>query len=191
MKDASIVTVGGPGILRRWRSSAGRAIERIFRDDAPLVKALLIADWSELSPEVRDRYAAAGLSHMLSISGLHIAIIAAALELTLELFGVAKRRASIATIVVAVFYVTLIGAPVPAVRSLLMSIAVLASRLIQRPIARWSIVGIGAMHPIVDPRVVVDAGYQLSVIGVAAIIAAGLLGKRIGLERLPWAPRVI
>ena len=190
-KDASVELVRGPGLLFRWRASAGRAIERIFGRDAPLVKALLIADWRELTPEVKDRFAAAGLSHMLSISGLHIAIIAAAIELTLELFGVARWRASVATIVVAVFYVALIGAPVPAVRSLLMSVAVLVSRLIQRPIARWSIVGIGAMHPIVDPRVVIDAGYQLSVVGVAAVIAAGQLTKRIGVDRLSAIPRVI
>jgi competence protein ComEC len=128
---------------------------------------------------------------MLSISGLHIAIIAAALELTLELFGVSKRRASIATIVVSVFYIALIGAPVPAIRSLLMSVAVLGSRLVQRPIARWSIVAIGAWQPLLDPRVVVDAGFQLSVVGVAAIVAAGILANRLGTERLPWKTGVI
>lgn len=190
-KDVRVTMVEPPGLLRRWRESAGRAIERIFRDDAPLVKALLVADWSELTPEMKDRYAAAGLSHMLSISGLHIAIIAAAIELLLDVLGVAKRRASIATIVVAVFYVAMIGAPVPAVRSLLMSIAVLVSRLVQRPLARWSVVAIGAMHPIVGPRVVIDAGYQLSVIGVAGLMAAGMLGKRIGVDRLPSFVRVV
>jgi competence protein ComEC len=186
LKGATITRVRGPDVLRRWRSNAGRSIERVFGVDAPLVKALLIADWRELTPEVKDRYAAAGLSHMLSISGLHIAIIAAAIELTLELFGVAKRRASIATIIVSVFYVVLIGAPVPAIRSLLMSVAVLGSRLIQRPISRWSIIGIGALQPVLDPRVVIDAGYQLSVVGVAAVIAAGLLAKRLQLDELPW-----
>lgn len=191
VKDATITLVHGPGLLRRWRARAGRAIEEIFREDAPLVKALLIADWRELTPEVKDRYSASGLSHMLSISGLHIAIIAAALELMLELFGVSKRRASIATIVVSVFYIALIGAPVPAIRSLLMSVAVLVTRLVQRPIARWSIVAIGAWQPLLDPRVVVDAGFQLSVVGVAAIVSAGILGNRIGTERLPWKTGVI
>jgi competence protein ComEC len=191
VKDADVRVLEPPGVLRRWRAVAGRSIERTFPDDAPLVKALLIADWRELTPEVKDRFAAAGLSHMLSISGLHIAIIAAALELALELFGVAKRRAAIATIVVSTFYVALIGAPVPAIRSLLMSIAALGSRLVQRPISRWSVVGIGALHPIVDPRVVADAGFQLSVVGVAAVIAAGLLAKRLELDRLRWGAGVV
>src|SRR5262249_3141059 len=63
LKGAAITLVRGPRVLRRWRSNAGESIERVFGVDAPLVKALLIADWRELTPEVKDRYAAAGLSH--------------------------------------------------------------------------------------------------------------------------------
>ena len=55
----------------------------------------------------------------------------------------------------------------------------------QRPSARWAIVAVGAMQPVLDPRVVLDAGYQLSVVGVAAMISAGQLGERIGVQRLP------
>jgi predicted membrane metal-binding protein len=38
------------------------------------VRALLIADRSELAP-VRDRFAAAGLAHILAIAGLHVGIM--------------------------------------------------------------------------------------------------------------------
>lgn len=183
---ASVRVVRGPSFLRRWRTAAGHSIERTFRDDAPLVKALLVADWSDLSPDVRDRYAAAGLSHILSISGLHIAIIAAALELTLEMVGISKRRAGVATIAVSVFYVALIGAPLPAVRTVLMSSTILFGRLAQRNIAKWAIISVGAAHPIIDPPVVLDAGFQLSVIGVAALLAAGEAGKRLRLRELKW-----
>jgi competence protein ComEC len=182
----SVRTVRGPSLLRRWRTAAGHSIERTFRDDAPLVKALLVADWSGLAPDVRDRYAAAGLSHILSISGLHIAIIAAALELTLELIGISKRRAGVATIAVSVFYVALIGAPLPAVRTVLMSSTILFGRLAQRNIAKWAIIAVGAAHPIIEPTVVLDAGFQLSVIGVAALLAAGETGKRLRLRELKW-----
>ena len=56
--------------LTRVRLRAGRAIDRTFVDDAPLARALLIADQHEIPTEMRDRYAAAGIIHMLSISGL-------------------------------------------------------------------------------------------------------------------------
>ena len=58
---------------------ASYSIDRLFRDDAPMAKALLIADQHEIPPEVRDRYARSGMVHMLSISGLHVAIVAGAM----------------------------------------------------------------------------------------------------------------
>jgi competence protein ComEC len=42
---------------------------------------------------------------------------------------------------------------------------------------------------LIDPSVVLDAGYQLSVVGVTAMIAAARVGKRIGVHRLPVLAR--
>jgi competence protein ComEC len=185
VQHASVVVLHDAALLPRWRAAAARAIERTFRDDAPLVKALLIADRADLSPEIRDRFASAGMAHVLAIAGLHVAIIATAIALAFELSGVPKRRAAVLTILALVFYVLLIGAPIPAVRSAVMAVTVLATRLSQRPVSRWAIVTIGAAQPLLDPRVLLDAGYQLSVVGVLAMISAGRLGKRIGVDRLP------
>jgi competence protein ComEC len=186
---ASITVSEGPSLLVRWRQAAGRAIDRTFRDDAPLVRALLIADRSELAPEVRDRFAAAGLAHILAIAGLHVGIIALAIELTLQLAGVPRSRANLLTIAAIVLYVAVIGAPIPAVRAAVMLVAYLVSRLAQRPTSRWAIVALGAAQPLIDPRVVLDAGYQLSVVGVTSMIAAARLAKRIGVHRLPSLTR--
>ncbi|MGH7620011.1 MAG: DNA internalization-related competence protein ComEC/Rec2, partial [Gemmatimonadaceae bacterium] len=187
VQHAAVTVTHAPGLLPRWRAAAGRAIERTFRSDAPLVKALLIADRGDLSPDVRDRFASAGMAHVLAIAGLHVAIIAATIALVLEWLGVAKRRASILTIVSIVFYVALIGAPVPAVRAATMAVTLLATRLAQRPVSRWAVVAVGALQPVLDPRVVLDAGYQLSVVGVLAMISASRFAKRAGADRLPRA----
>ncbi len=186
---ASITLSRGPPLLVRWRQAAGRAIDRTFGGDAPLVRALLIADRSELAPEVRDRFAAAGLAHILAIAGLHVGIIALAIEIALQLAGVPRSRANILTIAAVVVYVAVIGAPIPAVRAAIMLNAFLASRLAQRPTSRWAIVALGAAQPLVDPRVVLDAGYQLSVVGVTSMIAAGRVARRIGVHRLPSLAR--
>lgn len=185
IRNARVRLVDSPSVLRRIRNASGRSIDRNFRGDAPLAKALLIADMSDLAPEIKNRYSAAGLAHILAISGAHIAIIAAALELALELIGVSKRRASILTIAVSIFYVAMVGAPIPAIRSAVMITALLITRLAQRPTARWAVVAVGAMQPVLDPRVVLDAGYQLSVVGVAALIVSSALTRRIGVDRLP------
>src|SRR4029079_2608263 len=63
--------------------------------------------------------------------------------------------------------------------------ALFVSRATQRPTSGWSILTLGAAQPAFDPRVALDLGYQLTVIGVAAIIAAGQFIKRLGVDRLP------
>jgi competence protein ComEC len=68
--------------MSRIRARAARSIDNTFGEDAPLARALLIADQHQIPTEMRDRYASAGLIHMLSISGLHVAVIAAAMELS-------------------------------------------------------------------------------------------------------------
>jgi competence protein ComEC len=186
VQRAVVVVQGGPSLLHRLRAHAGHAIDTSFGSDAPLVRALLIADRSELSPEVRDRFAAAGLAHILAIAGLHVGIIAAFLALAFELAGAPRQTASVATIVAIVGYVAMIGAPVPAVRSATMLSVLLITRLMQRPTSRWAIVALGASQALIDPRAVLDVGYQLSVVGVSAMIASGLLARRIGVHRLPW-----
>ena len=183
VQGATISVLRGPSAASRWRGATGRAIDRTFGPDAPLVRALLIADKHELSPQIRDAFAAAGLAHILAIAGLHIGIIVVALALALELGGVSRQRAAALSIGLIISYVAVIGAPIPAIRTATMLTAVYATRLLQRPTSRWAIVAIGASQPVLDPRVVLEVGYQLSVVGVAAMIAATSLGNRIGVAR--------
>lgn len=191
MQGAAMDDVDPPPLLRRLRSAAGHAIDRTFRDDAPLVRALLIADRGDLAPEVRDRFAAAGLAHILAIAGLHIGFIVVALSLGFTLAGVPRQHAAVATIAVIVFYVAVIGAPVPAVRSATMLSVLLGTRVGQRPTSRWAIVALGAGHAVIEPSVVLDVGYQLSVVGVASMIASGILGRRLGVDRWRELPKWI
>src|ERR671935_90045 len=99
---------------------AGERIESAFRGDAPLAKALLIADTRSLAPGLRDRYAAAGLVHMLSISGLHVGLIASAALLLFRACRLGRRRATLAAVALTGVYVAIIGAPAPALRAAVM-----------------------------------------------------------------------
>jgi competence protein ComEC len=181
----AVTAASHASMFARAKARSGAAIDRTFGSDAPLVRALLIADRTELSPEVRDNFAVAGLAHILAIAGLHIGIVAGALALLLEVCGISRQRAALITLAVIIAYVVIIGAPVPAVRSATMLAALHVSRLIQRPTSRWAVVALGASQPVFAPDVVVAVGYQLSVVGVAAMIAAGMLARRIGVHRRP------
>jgi len=178
-------------LLTRIRTQAGRSIDETFGEDAPLARALLIADQRQIPSEMRDRYASAGLVHMLSISGLHVAVIAAAMELLFQVGRMPRRVALLGAFVATGVYVAVIGAPPPALRSASMLGVTMLSRLAQRPTSPWAAWAIGAFIPLVAPRTVVDVGYQLSVLGMCALVAAGSLWRRHLAARLTgWKARI-
>jgi competence protein ComEC len=178
IRHARVTPEGGRSLLLLLRASAGTRIDRIFGSDAPMVRALLIADTHALSPELRNRYASAGIIHMLSISGLHVGIIAAAMELIFVAARLPRRAAYIATLVITAVYVAIIGAPAPALRASVMLGVVTWSRLLQRPTSPWAALSLGAMVPLANPRNVLAIGWQLSVIGIAGLIASAALARR-------------
>ena len=180
LRDARVVSRhGNSGLVRlRWRSA--ERIRRLYRDRAPVVLALLVADTRDIAPEVRDRYAAAGLVHMLSISGLHVALVAEAVLLAFGAARLPRRTALIAAAALTAAYVAMIGAPAPAVRAAMMLAAVGATRLIGRPTSPWASLALGALLPLLlDARAIVDLGYQLSVLGIASLAGGAALVKRL------------
>jgi competence protein ComEC len=164
--------------LERWRLHAGARIDTLFGSDAPLVRALLIADMRAIPADTRDRFAAAGLIHILSISGLHVAIIAGSILLAFEALRVPRAYARWAAFAVTAAYVAAIGAPPPALRSASMLAVATASRSLDRPVSPWAVLAVGSLIPLWDPHTVTDLGWQLSVAGFAALTAAGIWTRR-------------
>ena len=191
VQRATVNALVGPGPMRRLRERAGRAIDATFGTDAGLARALLIADTRTLDAGIRSRYADAGIVHLLSVSGLHVAIIAGAAELLLSAARVSRAASVWLALGVTVAYIAVIGAPPPALRSAVMLGATAVSRLTQRPTSPWAGLALGAWAPIVNPRVVTDLGYQLSVAGLAALIAAGALARRLLAGRVTGWRRVV
>ena len=180
-----------PGLLARWRTRAGATIDTLYGEHAPLARALLIADERDIAPEVRRAFSDAGIIHMLSVSGLHVAVLAEGVVLMLMVAGASTRRAELlATFTIGVF-VLFVGAQAPAVRSAAMYAAVVISRRLQRPTSPWALLALGAALPLVQPRVVTEIGYHLSVAGMAGLIASGKLSRRLPFDRLPdWSRRI-
>ena len=171
--------------LVAWRAHVGTVIDDAFRGRAPLVRALLIADQRSIDPEVRDRYADAGLVHLLSVSGMHVAIIATALLTLGGALRLTRRWLEPACVCVVVAYVALLGFPAPAVRSAIMLMVTMLSRRWQRPVHEWTALALGAVVPTIEPAIVHDLGWQLSVGGMAALVAARSLHRRWKRDRHP------
>src|SRR4029078_11759571 len=88
-------------------------------------------------------------------------------------------------------YIIVIGAPAPAVRSAVMLGASALSRLTQRPTSPWGGLALRAWAAVVNPRIITDLGFQLSVAGLAALIASGALARRLLAGRVGGWRRVV
>lgn len=179
LREGSVRLQRGPGLLSRWRNHVAAGIDRRFGTDAGLARALLIADSQGLTPELRERYTDAGLVHILSISGLHVGIIGGALLLAVEALRLPAMGGRVAAMALVLCYVLAIGAPAAAMRSAALFAAITMTRLLQRPAHPWAPFAIAALVPLIEPRTVLDLGWQLSVSGYAGVLAAGRAARRV------------
>ncbi len=169
-----------PVLLRR--AAAQARIRELFPRYSGLTEALLVAQRDGLDQDIRKRYAASGLTHLLAISGTHVALVAAALWLLARLFGLPRLTSHLVCIAGSTVYVLFLGAPFAAIRALLQIILVIVARNLQRPAHPLGLIAAAALVIVTAyPHAVVDAGFQLSFAGIVAIT----LWRRPLIERLP------
>ncbi len=156
-----------PGIRAAVRLATERRIPGLFgAERAGLASALTVGAGDRLDREIRQRFARAGIAHILSISGLHVGILAVALILVLRAarIGDAAARAAGAALVVA--YVCLLGFPAPATRTMGLIALWTWARVRQRPLVPGAALGATALVVLaVDPYAAAEAGAWLSFAG--------------------------
>jgi competence protein ComEC len=157
-----------------WRGAIAARSAALFGSRAPLVDALVLGRRGDLEPEQRERYARSGLTHILSISGLHVGFIAAWLGVLLRLTPLgATGRFGVATAAMAA-YVWLLGWPPPAARAALMLAVDGLGRARGRLVAPRGTIGLTVLVLLgADPWALRSLGAWLSVTAVAAVIWAG------------------
>jgi competence protein ComEC len=175
-------------VLLLWRAQAQGRIRQLFPRHSGLAEALLVAQRDGLDAEVRARYAASGLTHLLAISGTHVALVAAVLWMLARMARLPRLTSHIVCVVGSTAYVFFLGAPFAAIRALMQIVMVIVARNLQRPAHPLGLVA-GAALVIVGfyPHAVIDAGFQLS---FAGIIAIGLWRRPL-IERMPASVPVV
>jgi competence protein ComEC len=110
------------------------------------------------------------VSHVVAISGWNIAIVAAAIASVAGRLG--RRRRSVITIVAIVAYVAFAGASASVVRAAAMAGVVLLARESGRAGRAAAALGwAAALLLLSDPALIRDAGFQLSSLATAGLIA--------------------
>lgn len=150
-------------------------------DRAALLAALAVGERGGISPDLQEAFNASGLAHVLSISGLHLAVAVAALAWLLwRLLALSdtiarhiapRRLASIIAIPLTFAYVVLIGAPPSAVRAAIgMGLALGAVALGRRAEGYSTLGWCLAAVSLTDPQALGLVSTQLSFLGVLGLI---------------------
>jgi competence protein ComEC len=173
-------TPRGRGALRDRVVTRAQAL---FGSRAALVEAMVIARRTELDPAVRERYARAGLAHLLAIAGLHVGFLAGWAGACLGLLGIRGPGRLWATSVALVGYVWLLGFPAPATRAAVMFLLHAVARWRERVVAPRGLLAVTALILLLaDPWAIQSVGAWLSLSAVGAVIWAGRAAA--GLPRL-------
>lgn len=152
------------------RNALGRRIDALFPRNAGLVRALVLGDRTELDDDFRASLNRTGTAHLISISGLHVTVLAAFIAALLGLF-MPRRRANPFAILLLIPYGALIGFSAPFVRALVMFALMCFAPVAGHP--SDSITRLAAaliVWLMVRPMAVDDAGFVLSFSASAGIL---------------------
>lgn len=160
----------------RLRENIEINIERshLDKETSDFLNAILMGDKNGLDEKTRLTFANGGTAHMLALSGLHLGILASLLLLFLwpiKLFGKYKWCYGVA-ILLLWMYVLVTGMSHSSVRACIMTtLAFLAIIAERKNYAGNALCAACILILLFDPRALFDAGFQLSVVCVGALIA--------------------
>ncbi len=180
--------------VSRLRLAFQRTIERDFAaaeaesgltPEGAILETLLLGGRGRLTAETTAAMQRTGLYHLLAISGAHIGIISLLLFGIFRALRVPRRAAGILLIVLLVLYALLVEGRASVLRAVIMSLAVLLARLLEKDAHLLNAIGLGAFALLAaNPFQLFDLGFQLTFAATLAII---LFTARIAaaLPRLP------
>lgn len=177
----------------RW-SLARRMVERMGEDTGGLAAALVTGHQAWLEETDIEAMRASGLAHILSISGVHMAIVGGFVFAVIRM-GIAawpwaalripgKKVAAAGALTAVLAYLAISGAPPPAERAAITAgVAFLAILMDRRALTLHSLAIAALVVLVLQPQAVTQPGFQMSFAATAALLAM--------VEAWPSPPREI
>lgn len=138
-------------------------------EESALCIGILVGDRELISDEVEDNFKNSNLTHMLAVSGSHIAYIITALSMALG--KTSKRFTKIFIIFALIFFMALTGFTASVMRASIMGMLVIIASLIHRKPDTINNLAISILIIlIINPYTVTDAGFWLSYAGTIGIL---------------------
>ena len=195
------ITVTGhdTSLLQRIRELRGKALSLLLRsqindDTGALLSAMLLADTSLLTDDLRANYSAAGMAHLLALSGLHAGIIAAIIAAMLWPLYVGRHNRSrfAVTIVMLWIFAVVTGLTPSVTRAVIMATVLMVGRILQRSSTPLNSLCFAAMLILTfSPASLSEVSFQLSFAAVVGIIVFFPAINRVDRHEHPWLYRAV
>lgn len=199
-----------PGDARAWLDDLRRRLTQRIQSQIKgpaggIAAALVAGDRGGIPEDVTEDMRDSGLAHLLSISGLHIAVVVGGtmwlvrhlllLNMWIALRWPVKIIAASVAALAGIGYTLLAGAEVPTVRSCIATLLVLAGLCFGRQAISLRMVAAAAfLILIVRPEALLGASFQLSFAAVTAIVVfyQSSIGRRLagGQGESSWPSRI-
>lgn len=182
MVEMAPVDAAGVRLEALREAISARIAARLDGDIAAIAQALLTGEQTAISEEALVPFRNSGLSHIFSISGLHIGLATGIVFFTVRFllalfpsialrFNI-KRAAAIAALLAAWAYTALVGFPIPAQRSAVMASLALLAICFDRDPFSLRVIALAAMAVLLfTPEALLNPSFHLSFAAVLGLIA--------------------
>lgn len=169
--------------LEHLRQKVGaRIIAAIPAREAGIANALMTGERGAISEEDNNDMRSSGIYHIISISGLHISMVAGVVFFvvrfimacfpTFAVYHPIKKYAAVVALIVTILYMLMVGGTVPTVRSVIMTGLILLAIMLDRIPLSLRVVSLAALTIMVlVPEAVMGASFQMSFIAVMSLVA--------------------
>ncbi|GAB3435997.1 ComEC/Rec2 family competence protein [Actinophytocola sediminis] len=168
-------------VAQSLRAGLRDAASVLDPEPAGLLPGLVVGDTDRLSRQVEDEFTAAGMAHLLAVSGANLAIVCVAVLFLLRAMRVGPRGAAVGAMGALVGFVVLAGPEPSVLRAGVMGTVGLLALAMGRERAALPALGTAVIVLVLwDPAMAVSFAFALSVLATAGLV---LLAPR-------WADRL-
>jgi len=164
----TLLRTDSAGKLRTMLYFSRRKVEDLInyalpQEEASILVGIITGKKSDIDEETKASFTRVGLSHILSVSGLHVGFLMLLVNQLLMPFSLGKGVKSAISLLLVLYYILLIGAPLPAVRALIMLCVLTAGNAAGRNYDLLASVSFAAVVILLfKPMSIHDPGFMIS-----------------------------
>ena len=187
LKEARILSTDGKANmvaekLYRWRGKIAEVYQaHLCERKAGVLSTMLLGEKSSMDQEIKELYQNAGISHFLSVSGMHVALVGMGVYRFLRKRGIRYGNAFLIAFPVLCMYALLTGNSVSTLRALGMLFVAMAADVLGRSYDMLNALG-GVVILLLweNPFFLWYSGFQLS---VGAVVGIGVFVKYLQVKK--------